>query len=188
MLVNVTTYYLEMLSPEQLRPKLPRRSDLEIKQAEIPCPELNRFLYAAVGGDWYWIDRLGWTYRQWLEYLGRPELQTWVAYVAGTPAGYFELEVQTHGDVEIVSFGLLPQFIGQGLGGQLLTAAVERAWATGASRVWVHTCSLDHPAALANYLARGFQVFRQDVTSKELPRQSPGPWPGARTGPGSPAD
>jgi GNAT superfamily N-acetyltransferase len=82
-----------------------------------------------------------------------------VAYVAGTPAGYFEIEKGPEGDVHIVNFGLLPQFIGQGLGGDLLTRAVERAWDWGATRVWVSTCSHDHPHALKNYLARGFRIL-----------------------------
>jgi len=179
MAVAVTTYHLEMLDPGDLRPRLLGRRDLEVTRAEIPCPELSRFLYTAVGGDWFWLDRLGWTCRQWLDWLQRPELQTWVAYVAGTPAGYFELEAQAQGNVEIAYFGLLAQFLGQGLGGHLLTVAVEKAWAMGASRVWVHTCTLDHPAALANYLARGFRLFREETTTKELPAASPGPWPGA---------
>jgi hypothetical protein len=65
------------------------------------------------------------------------------------------------------------------LGGALLTATVERAWALGARRVWVHTCSLDHPNALPGYQARGFRVFKIVHTEEELPERSPGPWPGA---------
>jgi ribosomal protein S18 acetylase RimI-like enzyme len=178
-MTTVTTHYLEMTDPRALRPKAFGRGDLLIRRAETPCPELNRFLYTAVGGDWYWIDRLPWTYRQWLDYVSRPELQTWVAYLAGTPAGYFELEAQADANVEIAYFGLLPQFLGQGLGGPLLTAAVERAWAMGAARVWLHTCTLDHPTALANYQARGFRIYKTEVEHKELPPRSPGPWPGA---------
>jgi hypothetical protein len=53
-----TTYYLEMTGPGELRPSLPPRDDIELKQAKVPCPELNRFFCTAVGGDWYWIDRL----------------------------------------------------------------------------------------------------------------------------------
>lgn len=177
---QITTYYLEMNSPAELRPSRAAVAELEIRQARTPSPELNRFLYTAVGGDWYWIDRLGWTYQQWLDYLRRPEIETWVAYVNGTPAGYFELEQQPGGDVEVAYFGLLPQFIGRGLGGLLLTRAVERAWEQGARRVWLHTCTLDHPAALAAYTARGFRVYKEETEAKELPAASPGPWPGAR--------
>jgi GNAT superfamily N-acetyltransferase len=177
--VNVTTYYLEMTSPHQLRPKRSSRADLALGRVDPPLPELNRFFYTAVGGDWYWLDRLPWTYRQWLDYLGRPGVETWVLSAGGIPAGYVELDGPPGGDVELVYFGLLPGFIGQGLGSHLLTVAVERAWAYPARRVWVHTCTLDHPHALAHYQARGFRLYREETLPEELPPQPPGPWPGA---------
>ncbi len=180
MRTNVTTYYLEMADPSMLRPSRASGQDLRVRRAEVPCPELNRFLYTAVGGDWYWIDRLSWTYDQWLSYVNRPELETWIGYVAGTPAGYYELELQTEGNVEIAYFGLLSQFSGRGIGGELLTRAVERAWSMQAMRVWVHTCSLDGPAALANYQTRGFTLYREEVSQVDLPEEAPGPWSGAR--------
>ena len=77
-------------------------------------------------------------------------------------AGFFELEMQDGGSVEIVYFGLLSRFVGRGLGGAMLTAAVQRAWDMGASRVWLHTSSLDHPHALPNYRARGFHVYKRE--------------------------
>jgi GNAT superfamily N-acetyltransferase len=118
-------------------------------------------------------------------YLDRAELETWVGYRSGTPAGYFELERQVDPSggaaVEIVYFGLLPGFIGHGLGGRLLSAAIDRAWemVAGAGRVWVHTCDLDHPQALANYQARGFEVFLVEQREEELPDAPLEPWPGA---------
>jgi ribosomal protein S18 acetylase RimI-like enzyme len=177
---EVTTYYLEMTDPRELRPARTPAVEFEVRRAGVPVPELNRFLYTAVGGEWYWTDRLPWSYQQWLDYLSRPEVETWVGYVGGTPAGYFELETQPGGDVELAYFGLLPQFIGQGLGGALLTRAVERAWAAGARRVWVHTCTLDAPVALAAYKARGFRVYREETAAQEMAERPPGPWPGAR--------
>jgi ribosomal protein S18 acetylase RimI-like enzyme len=179
MSTKVITYYLEMTNPAELQPTIGNPAGLEVIQAQIPCPELNRFFYTAVGGDWYWIDRLPWTYEQWRAYVARPELETWVAYRAGTPAGYFELEMQPAANVEIVYFGVLPQFIGRGIGGRLLTAAIERAWQRKAARVWLHTCSLDHPGALANYRARGFRLFKEEIAFENLPGETPGPWPGA---------
>jgi GNAT superfamily N-acetyltransferase len=184
MRVDVTTYYLEMTHPNDLRPKGVHYPGLDIRQVHVPLPEFNRFLYTAVGGDWYWTERLPWTYQQWCDWLERPEVQTWVAYVSGAPAGYFELEAQADGQVEIAYFGLLPQFIGIGLGGHLLTVTIERAWAMGAARVWVHTCTLDHPDALANYRARGLRVFREETHTQDVPESSPGPWPGAQRQPG----
>src|SRR5947209_13467891 len=124
----VTIVHLEITAREQLRPR-PGRADWATVRLPLPLPELNRFFYTAIGGDWYWIDRLDWTYPDWLKYVDRPELQTWLVTVGGVPAGYFELEAQPEGNVEIVYFGLLPAFAGQGLGGWALTRAVEEAWA-----------------------------------------------------------
>ncbi len=159
----VVTYHLEMTDPAALRPSRPAGGELEIRRAEIPCPELNRFLYAEVGSIWSWKDRSGWRLERWMEWLDRPGVETWVAYVRGTPAGYFELELQPDANVEIAYLGLLPRFVGRGFGGPLLTAALERAWAMGAARVWVHTCTLDHPGALANYQARGMRIFKEET-------------------------
>jgi GNAT superfamily N-acetyltransferase len=186
MLTSVTTYYLEMTDPDQFLPQRSARGDLRLARVDPPLPELNRFFYTAVGGDWYWTDRLGWTHADWLAYLGRSGVETWVLSAAGVPAGYAELAGEPGGDVEVAYFGLLPAFIGVGLGGHLLTVTVERAWAMPARRVWLHTCTLDHPVALAHYQARGFRLYKQEVEVKELPDRPPGPWPGARgaAGPG----
>jgi GNAT superfamily N-acetyltransferase len=175
-LVKIT--YLEMTSPAQAASfDLPRR--LDVQRAEVPCPELNRFLYTAVGSDWWWYSRLSWSRAQWLAYLDRPELQTWVAYLSGTPAGYFELEAQGESEVELVYFGLLPTFIGRGLGSELLATAIERAWKLGPRRVWVHTCSLDHPRALPNYQSRGFKPYKTEEQIEQLPDAPLEFWPGS---------
>ena len=113
--VEVTVWYLEITGLAQLRPKCVDAPELRIVQAKAPSPEFSRFLYTAVGGDIYWIERLGWTWREWLDFLDRPELETWVAWLAGTPAGYVELERQSDRSVKILFFGLLPRFIGRGL-------------------------------------------------------------------------
>lgn len=158
-----TVWYLEMLHPEELSPKalLP---ETQLVKLEIPLPPLNRFFYQEVGKLWQWKDRLIWTEEEWQNWVERETLQTWMLILRGTPAGYFELDTQD-GDVEIAYFGLLPEFLGKGLGGGFLSAAIEKAWEMGVKRVWVHTCSLDHPHALNNYQARGFQIYRE---SREL--------------------
>jgi len=178
-LVRIT--HLEMCSPAELRPATRVPADLILLRASIPSPELCRYLYTSVGGDWYWRERLPWTYQQWLTWLSRPEVETWVALASGTPAGYFELEAKLDDSVELTYFGLLPGFAGRGLGGYLLTQAVERSWRVQprVQRVTVHTCTLDHAAALPNYLARGFRVFKEEEQLVDLPEQPPGPWPGA---------
>lgn len=162
---KVIVHHLELTDLADFRPALSNGPELEVRQASIPCPALNRFFYATVGEQWSWIDRLPWTDDQWLAYLSRPELTTWIGYLSGTPAGYFELEVQAEGSVEILYFGLLPQFIGAGIGGTFLNTTVETAWKLGGKRVWLHTCSLDHPYALQNYQARGFTLFKEETTT-----------------------
>lgn len=179
MRIEVITYFLEMLAPVPNRSAQNPSIEFEVRHVPAPCPELNRFLYTSVGGNWYWIDRLDWSYAQWMEYLDRPELETWVGYLSGNPAGYFELEKQAGESIEVAYFGLLPQFIGKGLGKVLLEAAIDRAWQMKAARVWVHTCTLDGPFALQNYQARGFCIFREEKEWKTLPDKPPGPWPGA---------
>jgi GNAT superfamily N-acetyltransferase len=166
MLTEVTTWYLEMKAPAQLRPARPPRREATLVQAEIPCPELNRFLYTVVGADWCWTDQLPWTREEWQTWAERVE--TWIAYVAGTPAGYFELARPSESEVNLAYFGLLPWAIGQGLGGWMLTRAVERAWALGPNLVSVNTCSLDGPHALANYRARGFEIARMGVHTRVM--------------------
>ena len=176
MRTRIVTTHLEMTAPDQLRPARPARDPHVWQRAAVPCAELSHFLYRAVGGDWYWYTRLGWSRDRWQGHVERPELETWIGYVGGTPAGYAELEAQAEGAVEIVYFGLMPGFIGRGLGGALLTDAVRRAWAMGAARVWLHTCNLDHPNALAHYEARGFRAFKIEAGEEDLPERSPGYW------------
>lgn len=175
---EVQTIHLEMLHRNQLVAAPP--TALCVVEAVVPSPELNRFLYTAVGGDWYWIDRLAWTYDEWLEYLRHPRVRTWVGYLEGNAAGYCELDGRAGADVEIAYFGLLSGFQGAGHGGFLLTRTVEEAWNLDADRVWVHTCTLDSPSALPNYERRGFRRFKTETALVDLPLSSPGPWPGAR--------
>jgi GNAT superfamily N-acetyltransferase len=176
--VQVTTWFLQMTDPAQLAPAPEPDPGLEVRQAELPSPELSRMLYAGVGSDWYWTDRLDWTWERWHERLARADVETWVGWVRGTPAGYAELERQGE-DVELVSFGLLPAFIGRGLGTRLLDAALRRAWALGPKRVWVHTCSLDGPAALRTYQGRGLEVYDERTHAQVVPDEPLEPWPGA---------
>ncbi|WEH38931.1 GNAT family N-acetyltransferase [Streptomyces sp. AM 2-1-1] len=183
---DVTTWSLEQTSPDDLEPAKAPDGDVRIVRAEVPSPEFSRFLYTAVGGDVRWTDRLALTYAQWQEIVDRPGAETWVAYVDGTPAGYVELDPQDDGAVEIMYFGLLPAFRGRRIGGHLLGAGTARAWdlaerwpgRPATRRVWLHTCSLDGPHALANYRRRGFRLFDTKV-SQESVGAAPGPWPGA---------
>ncbi|MEM7339670.1 MAG: GNAT family N-acetyltransferase [Actinomycetota bacterium] len=135
---------------------------VEVVEATEPAPDLSAFYYRAVGRDWQWVDRESWTDAQWLAWVDRPEHHLHTLSVAGAPGGYVELEQQDGGAVEIAYFGLTPKARGHGLGRWFLSYAIAIAWALpGTSRLWLHTCSLDGPAALPNYLNRGFEVSRE---------------------------
>jgi GNAT superfamily N-acetyltransferase len=176
---EVTTWFLEMTDPAHLAPAPEPDPLLEVRRAELPSPELSRAMYAGVGSDWYWVDRADWTWGRWHEHLSRPEVQTWLAWLRGTPVGYAEL-VRDGEAVELASFGLLPAFIGRGLGPRVLDAVLRRAWELGPRRVWVHTCSLDGPAALPTYRRRGLTIYDERTDQVTLPEERPEPWPGAR--------
>jgi len=151
----IVTTWLEIADPAALA-AAPAVEGIEIER--VADPALNRDLYAEVGARWSWSDRLPWTDEQWAAWARRVE--TWVARLRGEIAGYYELAAAADGSVEIAIFGLRPGFEGGGLGGDLLTHAIRRGFERGGRRVWVHTCALDAPGAVPNYLARGMRVVR----------------------------
>ena len=164
----VTRTYLEIREPGALRRVPIQGADLRLDRV-YGCPvSFHRFLYREVGRDYHWRDRLAWTDTQIRAYLDNPRISLHVLYCQGAPAGYFELRREDDGGIEIAYFGLLPEYLGRGLGKMLLSEAVEAAWADGAARVWLHTCTLDDPAALPNYLKRGFVPVREEQYEQEL--------------------
>lgn len=159
---EVTRTYLEMCAPSELRMALANDRLIRIEQRPDCSVELFRTLYVEVGRNYHWIDRLPWTDEDIRAHLAQPENSIWLMTYDNETAGYFELRKCEDGSTEIAYFGLMPQFIGRGLGKHLLTRAVEQAWQDGANRVWLHTCTLDDPAALPNYLNRGFRRFKTE--------------------------
>ncbi len=167
--VEVQRTYLELKEPSQLHPAVCPDPRARIERVE-GCPvSFFRYLYLEVGRAYHWRDRLPWTDAQIQARLDDRTVALHLLSVSGAPAGYFELQRLDDGSVEIVYFGLLPEFLGRGLGKYLLTEAVRVAWSLSARRVWLHTCSLDDPAALPNYLARGFKPFKSETYVADLP-------------------
>ena len=134
-----------------------------------PCSvEDYRRLYRDVGAQWYWHDRLEMNDAELAAVLTQPNVQVWELEVDGHSAGYFELQRDAEGAVEIVYFGLVAGFMGRGLGKFLLNRAIEVAAQMGANRVWLHTCTLDSDRALPNYKARGFREYRTQRLEVDL--------------------
>lgn len=160
--IEVTRTYLEMRESADL--KTERNDDPRVRVEQMHnCPaSFFRYLYVEIGRNYRWIDRLPWTDEEIRAHLQCPETSMWLLTYEGAPAGYFELRRCEDASVEIAYFGLLAEFLGRGLGKYLLACATQQAWSGGANRVWLHTCTLDDPAAMSNYLKRGFRPFKTE--------------------------
>ena len=166
-LVNVTVYYLELLTPVAQSVPEPR-DGLTVVEARSPSVRYYRFLYDAVGKDYHWLGRRKLTDAELERILQDPLNEVHVLYVEGTPAGFAELDRSESDEVELLQFGLMPEYIGQGLGKWFLQWALSKAWSYKPKRVWLHTCSLDHPAALPTYTKAGFVQYSTEMIRREL--------------------
>jgi GNAT superfamily N-acetyltransferase len=159
--VQVVTTYLEMTDRDQLRPRLSEDPALRLRHVTDCPPHVYRDLYRGVGRDFNWYSRYHWTDAQIAANLADPAVRLHVLYHEDAPAGFFELRCHPADDsVEILFLGLLPAYTGRGLGRHLVTCALREAWRLDPARVWLHTCSLDHPAALATYRAAGLAAYK----------------------------
>jgi GNAT superfamily N-acetyltransferase len=139
---------------------------LDVERRDPATAAEYRTLYAAVGHAHRWRDRDAWSDERLQRHLDDPAVTLWVLRDAGAIAGYFELvrRADARGtiEVELLYFGLVAGAQGRGRGRRLLERAIAEAWALGAERMVLNTCTLDHPAALPNYLARGFRIVRDE--------------------------
>jgi GNAT superfamily N-acetyltransferase len=160
-LVDATVYYLEMLSPPATRPAAPPEG---LSVVHVPSPDVPfyREIYHAVGEPFHWLSRRQMSDEALANLLADPRMEMHVLQVAGAPAGFAELDRREPFEIELVQFGLTGQFIGRGLGKWFLEWTIDKAWSYRPKRLWLHTCTLDHPAALPNYLKRGFALYRQE--------------------------
>ena len=160
---------LQMLAPPPAAP--PAKSALRL--AHWPAPvdrDAYRTLFRAIGEPWLWTGRLVMDDEALAAILDAPTTQVHVACRRdGTPVGLLELDFSAPGDCEIVYFSLVPGMTGSGHGAWLMAHALRLAWGT-VTRVWVHTCTLDHPAALGFYQRQGFVPFERWVEVYSDPR------------------
>jgi GNAT superfamily N-acetyltransferase len=158
--------YLEMRHrPESVRSLPP---GVRVYRLDAPTVDQYRFLYNDVGAKWHWADRRLLPDAELEREIAHPLVDILLLEVEGVAAGYAELDRRRPSEVQIVYFGLRPGFIGRGLGRAFLDAVVSHAWDCGPERVWLHTCSLDHPGAIPLYRSAGFEQYRTETRSQRL--------------------
>jgi GNAT superfamily N-acetyltransferase len=164
--MKVKTTYLQMFArPERVVP--PPREGLVVVHARKPTVAHYRFLQDTVGWEYDWTGRKKLSDAELAALLHDPRLEIHVLMADGVPAGFSELDRRIEGEIELVHFGLMPEFIGQGLGRDFLQWTIDKAWSYNPRRFWLHTDTKDHPAALPNYLKAGFTVYREEVKNEE---------------------
>ncbi len=165
MIEKIERYYLEINSIKNLNIKTLPSNNLTLKETSKNVFDLNKFFYKQIGKKHQWVDRLTWQDKNWIDYVSNQNLKTFVLLKNNEYIGYFEL-IFDKSDCEIAYFGVLEEFIGEGYGGFLLSKALTIGFQK-ASRIWVHTCSLDHPNAIKNYKSRGMKIFKTEILKRK---------------------
>ena len=168
-LAAVVTYLEMRAPPDHVVPPAP----LSLSRVEVPEPEHYKELFRLVGSPWLWFSRLVMDDAHLASIIQHPKVELYsVLDGNGSEVGLVELDFREPRECELAFIGLIPELSGKGHGRWLLAEAVRRAWREGVDRVHVHTCSLDHPAALAAYRRAGFTPFKRAIERFPDPRLS----------------
>jgi len=167
-LANVVTY-LEMRTP---RPDAvtPTMSGFAVRRVNQPDLEWYRGLFRVIGENWLWFSRLRLSDDELRAILHDPAIDVCVLSHAGADSGLLEFDRRHMPDIEISFFGVTQEVIGKGAGRALLQHCLPLAWEHEPRRVWLHTCTSDHPAALAFYLKFGFVPYKRAIEISDDPR------------------
>lgn len=160
--------YLEMHAPpaQEVPP-----SPLSLRRIESPQPDTYRYVFRLVGSPWLWFSRLVMDDAKLAAIIQDPAVELHIVVdQTGRDVGMLELDFRHPGECELAFIGLIPELSGKGHGRWLLAEAISRAWRGGVNRVHVHTCSLDHPAALSAYRRAGFTPFKRAIERFPDPR------------------
>ena len=162
MMINVERNFLEIRDVKKLKINPTKKIKFLVKKIN-PDFQLNKFFYKQVGKKHRWLDRLNWSDEKWINYISNKNLDTYIISDSENLVGFFELLNNPRlSETEISYFGLLEEYIGRGIGGYALSVAIRKSFEKDIKRVWLHTCTLDHPNALKNYIARGMTVFKKE--------------------------
>lgn len=158
--------YLQM--SERPWPDVP--SDLSLRAIQNADLAWYRSFYREIGEEWLWVSRLLMNDKQLSSVIHHPGNELFAGQVAGVDVGIVEIDRRDPADVEISFFGLMPEFVGRGAGRAMMSAALNVAWQSDTQRVWLHTCTLDHPGALSFYRRCGFVPYRRAIEVMDDPR------------------
>ena len=168
--LECVTTYLEMTESPGHPNILPSGRKIALLRAEQPTISFYRYLYNSVGERWLWWGRRVMSDKDLAKIINDEKVEIYTLYVGGVPAGYAELDLRIDDEIELAYFGLIPEFIGQGLGAYLLGWVIDEAWRRAPERLWVHTCNFDHPRAFATYQRAGFVPYKQETDWIDDPR------------------
>jgi ribosomal protein S18 acetylase RimI-like enzyme len=161
--VEIQRFYLHIFSKDNLVKHNCSEVNLNILLERRPSLDLCKFFYKEIGKDFFWRDRLAWTDQEWFNYISNDFFKLYILKKNNKLVGYYELLYDPiTSSMEIPYFGIFKEFYGKGIGGHLLTNAILTSFNQKINKVWVHTCTLDHPNALKNYLARGMKIFKTE--------------------------
>jgi GNAT superfamily N-acetyltransferase len=170
---EVATIVTSLEMRERPRPRPLPESPLRLVKWEKPAPDKYRALFRRVGEPWLWFSRLIMDEARLAGIIHDPGIEIFaVADPRGIEIGLLELDFREKQTCELSFFGLVPELAGKGHGRWLMAQALLRAWRPEVTRVWVHTCTLDHPSALGFYRASGFVPFTRAVETFPDPRLS----------------
>lgn len=164
---KTTVTHLEMTSEPRLPPAPRPTGKYALMRAENPPVHFYRYLYDAVGRDYVWVNRKRLSDDTLAGIVQHEDVEIYVLYRGGVPAGYFELDFRSMPRVELSFLGIMPEHIGLGLGSFLLREAIQTAWTRNPNRLIVQTCTLDHPRALPLYQRMGFTPYAQEEAELE---------------------
>ena len=164
MIKKIFRNYIEIKSFKDFKEIKKPSNNYSVELVDQKDFQLNKFFYKNIGKSYQWIDRLVWTDQNWVDYVSNKKLSTYMLKDNQDLAGYFELIFyQDTNEAEIAYFGILEDYFGKKLGAYLLSEAIKISFSLGYSRLWAHTCSLDHKNALKNYLSRGMKIFKSET-------------------------
>lgn len=162
--------FLEMRTPPAGSPPAPPRADVAVARWQRPPIDDYLALFHRIGDPWLWYGRLIQPRAEIERLLAASDYEVWRLWDGGEVAGLGELDRSRPGEVKLEYFGLVPAWIGAGLGGFFLRTLLHEAWRGEVERVWLHTCSEDHPSAVAVYRRVGFEPYDRRVEWVPDPR------------------